>query len=268
MLILLAGKLAFCQYKMVYIPDSIIGNMKMDGDTTDWEWAPSSYIIKTNSLDNMLNDNEYDPENWACRLVFGWNQISNRIYILAIVKDDVKSVDRIPPQGKAVLDDCMEVIINPDNFGGENRYQTTESYHHSVKFFYSFPLPESKYEFEIRKGPSWYPEGKRYISWGGKEYNDPNHKTVTVYEVSLILWDFWSDKGAEYSQESQLFINKQIGLTVAFDDVDKEKDVRSAQWVTSSGSGWNGNANDLSVFILDAPLKKGISWQNISHLLK
>ncbi len=255
------------QFYAVHVPLEKLDNLKMDGDTTDWNWVPERYHISAINMIDVLDDHEKNNQDWSCKVIVGWNEIQNRIYILAIIRDNMKSVDRVPPSGVSYLDDCMEVAINPDNMGGSYQGSTELKYiFNTIKFHYSFPLIEKDLEFELYSGPSWY-LNREYVDWGGKDYIMGNNHIVTVYEIRANLWDYWSNEGIEYSKESELTFNKKIGLTIAFDDVDSIKDVRVAQWATPSGNTWYMNANELTDFILDGPFESN-SWQSIQYLLK
>jgi hypothetical protein len=257
------------QFRAVYIPDDKLNQMKMDGDTSDWSWVPKDYIISSNYMVDASGISKPNLESFKSKVIVGWSDLTNWIYILAIIEDDFTSIDRAPPDGEFWLDDCMEVAINPDNHGGRYNNRNMYRFFNVVKFHYSFPMIDSSYEFELNKGPLWYLDKGKYIDWGGQEIksHSRDESVIRIYEIGTGLWDQWSDQGPLFSKESQLTFNKIIRLAIAFDDVDEIKDQREAQWVTFSGKRWHYNADQMSQFILDAPLENEVSWQNIQYIL-
>gem|GEM_PF-2531438 len=239
----------------------------MDGDTSDWNWIPEKYFITTELMTNRLNGNNNDNYSCKCKIIVGWNDVKNRIYILAIILQKKASIDHISIEGKSLLNANIEVAINPDNLGGMYGKNMERTYN-TIKFNYSVPLNDTTFKFELNNGPQWYANKFKYLDYGGKKKVVLDGQfELTVYEISTILWDFWNPEDIEYCRKSELFMNKNIRLSISVNNIDEAKGSTLIQWVTFSGKNWTNNADEMSEFVLDAPFKKGISWDIINTLL-
>jgi hypothetical protein len=256
------------QFRAVYLPDEKIQDIDIDGDTLDWLWVPREFGITMGALWDGINNSGIDRKDWSCKTIVAWNHLTNYLYVLAIVKDDIKSVDRKTNE-EPWLDDGMEVVVNPNNLGGKYNHKLLPTYNYVMKFCYSFPAIDGVDEFLIYDGPSWYLEKDKYVKRAGKTFiSKDNHHSTTVYELAISLWDYWDDTGADLSIRHKLKANEIIKLSIAFNDVDNIKDVRDAQWmlVTTDGDWWR-NASRLSYFMLSPPVENGVSWGQINALM-
>lgn len=257
------------QFKAIYIPDEKIQNISIDGDTMDWQWVPNEYNITLTDLREELNNSVPDYKDWSCKTIVGWNHLTNYIYIIAIVKDDQKSVDRKITNESAWLDDGLEIAINPNNLGGEYSHKLLSTYYYVMKLCYSFPTIDGSNEFLVYNGPLWYLQKDKYVKWAGKTFiSDDNHSSITVYELALSLWDYWNDSGTNTSIRHELKANEIIKFSIVFNDVDNVKDERDAQWMlVTTESDWWRDASKLSSFELEPPDENGISWEIINNLM-
>ena len=255
----------FCQYHAIYIPDEKLSEIRMDGDTTDWSWVPEQYVITTAYMSDLLSNKNIDEKSWNCKIIVGWNDVKNWIYIMAVVHDDIINTDGIP-EGLFFLDDCMEIAVNPDNLGGKYDNKEDKRCFNTIKIY---SVSDSAFAFKVDKGPSWICQKKSgSMDWGYQIHENNKEKTtVVVYEIGMHLWDRWNDEGVKLSKSHRLISNQTIRLTIGINDVDHKTNQREALWGTSIGS-WPSNADDISLFVLDPPPATCTSWETIHRLLK
>jgi len=253
----------FGQFHAVYIPQDKLSFMKMDGDTSDWNWVPENYFITEESMKKVLDRSSGAPEeNWKCEIKVAWNEIENKIFILAKVFDDVL-INQTTDFGK---NDCMQFVVDAMNNGGwyDFSYQGGWSYSRDQYHCLKGHIFVNK-DLTIRVGPKWLEKNStKYIKWG---VNSAMGKDgyVAVYEICMSLWDKWS-VDPEHSKQSDLHPNKKIRLLLGFQDVDTYN--RLIDRVTFSGVDWFKDADEISQFVLDAPVEKEVTWNNIRYLLK
>ena len=250
------------QYHAVYINDEKLSKIKLDGDTSDWNWVPHKYFITTASMNEYIASKRVDGKNWDCKIIIGWNDIKNWIYIVAVVRDNIRNTDCIP--GSFWLDDHLEIVVNPDNLGGSFDQMNDRRRFNSIKFH----SIDKKSIFEIEKGPLWITK-MNYMDWGIKTFYDNKLKTnITVYEVGLHLWDKWNDVGPKQSCTHKLMPNQTIRLSISSSDVDNITDQDEAIWAMSTGRNYPWNADFLCKFSLDYPVKNDVSWEGILNVLR
>jgi len=231
--------------------------MKIDGDTSDWDWVPRKYIITEQMMNKNISANN---SFWKCQIKVGWSDLNNKLYIIAKVTDDTL----ITNNSKYFTNDCMQFAINADNAGGF--YVNGNSRTKYSVLYALVPTTEKTSKLLINAGPSWMQE-KKYTNWSVKYYKDEKGEYEMVYELCLSLWDKWEDAGAEYSSSTELHPFKIIRLALAFNDADSS-DGTFTEWANSAGRKWWRNADEIPEFILDMPLKKNdVSWQGICYVL-
>jgi hypothetical protein len=268
-IILILGFLnTYGQYHAVYIPDEKLSKITMDGDTSDWNWVPAKYFINTANMNDVILNKSINEKNWGCKIIIGWNDVKNWVYIVAIVHDDVRNVDPAPKKN-FWFDDCFEIAVNPDLMGGNYADSTKARFLNVIKLHFSAPKTDSKNEFQMDKGPAWFLKKAIYLDWGWKIYkSNSDLPGYIVYEVGMSLWDIWSYKGAEFSKRHVLTPSESIRLVTAFDDVDKTKDHLEAQWTNFAEKHWSSLAQEIPLLILDPPIVNTVTWDGINQLLK
>lgn len=250
-------------YHAIGIPHDKIAAIEIDGNIGEWSWVPENYMIATANLVDVISNSPVDTLDFSCKTFVAWSNITNRVYIVAVVYDDYRSVDQSSPSWEYWKDDSMEFAVNPSSTdqGHEGRLGW---YTHTIKAHITFPLEEPDREFNVDSGPSWIREHVRY-GMKGTKCNDNRYKTI--YEISMPLWDEWNKVGVALSKHHRLTANETIRMTIAFDDVDMIKDRREAQWATLSSPEWYTNADYFSLFILDPPVTKNV-LEGIEFILK
>jgi hypothetical protein len=253
---------AFCQFYAVHIPNNKISRIKIDGDTIDWNWVPANYYITTKDMKDVLNSNKSNSTDWECKIIVGWNELANCLFIMAKIVDDKKITNGSP----YFANDCMHLAINAVNVIGD--YRDINGKLNNKTILGHFTPPTKTLDFVIDNGPLWMQKKSNYINWAYKTKNiADSSKYITIYEVSISLWDEWSKLKPDFSTRSNLYPDKKIRLEVAFDDVDIPN-VRKTEWATSEGKYWWANTNDMSLFILDPPVIKENSWDGIHRVLQ
>jgi hypothetical protein len=242
--------------KAVHIPDSMLVKMKIDGDTSDWNWAPQKYLITEQSI---IKSTSTTNDFWKCRIMAGWSDLNHKLYILARVTDDIF----ITGNSMYYTNDCMQFAVNADNGGG--RYGEEQN---RTKYLIRCVLvaaSDKSSQLLISTGPDWIQE-KQHINWSVKHYNNKEGGYEMVYEICLSLWDKWENEGPKYSLPAELYAFKRIRLALVFNDSDAPDDTFT-EWTNSAGIDWWNNAGEIPQFILDMPAKTGVSWQGIRYVL-
>jgi hypothetical protein len=249
--------IVYGQFEAVHIPDSMLVKMKMDGDTSDWNWVPEKYLITEQLMNkNVSTDNNF----WKCRIKVGWNDLNQKLYIMARVTDDVF----MTTNSIYYTNDCMQFAINADDGGGRYGEQQNRTKYSILCAL--MPATDKSPQLLINVGPDWMQE-KQYIDRAVKQYQNKEGEYETVYEICLSLWDKWEYEGSKYSLPAKLYPFKKIRLAMVFNDSDAPDDT-FAEWANSAGGDWWKNADEIPEFLLDMlPDKTGISWQNIRYIL-
>lgn len=259
-LISLQYSIVYGQFKAVYIPDSILVKIKIDGDMSDWNWVPQKYLITEQSMIKNISAND---NSWKCRIIVGWSDLNHKLYIIAKVIDDIF----ITNNSMYYTNDCMQFSINADNGGG--RFGEEDGIIHSRTknsiLCALVPTSDKSSKLLINVGPDWMRE-KRHINWAVKYYKNENDGYEMVYEMCLSLWDKWENEGPGYSLPTKLYPFKRIRLALVFNDSDAS-DETFTEWANFAGKDWWKNADDMPKFVLDMPFEKGISWYGVHYVL-
>ena len=100
---------------------------RIDGDFSDWEMVPDSFVIGTNELENTVFGvgREQDPEDYDIKVKVGWVNGLNRLYFYLEAYDDYWDFG-----DPALRQDIFELVVDADISGGpfintENRHIET-----------------------------------------------------------------------------------------------------------------------------------------------
>jgi len=259
--LLLVSGVIYGQFLAVHIPDDKIEKIKIDGDTSDWDWMPEKYVISENymgfAFDNSLKDNN----SWRCRIKVGWSDVTNKIYVNAKIIDDIIVLSN-PVH---YMNDCFQLAVNANNNGGE--FTGENSPNHVVVGWCNLDTANGT-NFNLAVGPQWmFDTLSDIVKWKVVNYKDNSKKNVIIYEMSLSLFDKWENDSPEKSNLCLLAPGKDLKLTLIFEDVDRMDNSRT-EWTSKVSWEWYMDADYFSQFTLSPPLpKKGISWQNINYVL-
>jgi hypothetical protein len=213
----------------------------IDGDLDDWNFVDDSYAIGTDQFRDLIGaDGAADLDDFSVRLMIGWNEAANRLYIAAQVRDDLHQVDR--PVGSATVrifqDDAMELFVDADHSGGQFANFTELSLEEQLRrngaeanhFVLAGPPPDEDF-FVNFSGAAWYalPDGP-FTSAAIEFEGTPG---VTNYEVALVPFDRVDIRAVFQSVEHILREDEIIGFNVEFNDFDEHSLLFDAKWSLS-----------------------------------
>ena len=229
-------------YRAFQFPDHLIP--VIDGDLKDWEVVGDSYVISTGQFHDLINPEvgASDLDDFAARLMVGWNKAENKLYIAAQVRDDIHQIDR--PAGNTVLffqDDAMELFIDADHSGGQfanftelsqeeqRRRNGVEANH----FVVAGPPPDEDF-FVNFSAAAWYALSDGPYTEAAVEFIGVlGGEGVTNYEVLLVPFDRVNINAAFQSEEHILRENEILGFNVEFNDFDVHSELFDAKWSLS-----------------------------------
>ncbi len=245
--------LLFGQYHTVYIPEDKLKKIKIDVDTSDWEWVTNRYIITEKSMRNNFGK-EISGNKWNCMIKVGWNDQTNEIYFIVEVTDDIISLNN-PVH---FLNDCFQFVMNYKNNVGLFPNQTDRS-NLILGFFVSDIINTIDPYFLF--DPKWLKDLEiKSVDWGVKNFKNESNEYGTIYMVSVILIDKWIDESPKESEFSELGSGKNIRLNFMLHDIDGPDNSVNTDWTSRSNQHWFEDVTDFSLFTLDPYLPiKGIS---------
>ena len=228
-------------YRAFQFPDHLVP--AIDGDLTDWEVVGDSYTILTGQFHDLVAEAEAsDSDDFAARLMVGWNKAENRLYIAAQVHDDIHQIDR--PAGSATViwkDDAMVLFIDADHSGGQfanftelsheewRRRNGTEASH----FVLAGPSPDEDF-FVNYSAAAWYALSDGPYTRAAVEFVGVlGGEGVTNYEVMLVPFDRIDINAVFQSEEHVLRENEILGFNVEFNDFDVNSELFDAKWSLS-----------------------------------
>ena len=229
-------------YKAFQFPDHLVP--VIDGDLRDWEVIGDSYSILTGQFHDLISPEveASDSDDFAARLMVGWNKAENRLYIAAQVRDDIHQIDR-PAGSAAVLfqDDAMELFIDADHSGGQFANFTELSHEEQRRrngtganhFVLAGPPPDEDF-FVNFSAATWYaltdgPYTKAAVEFVGVLGGEG----VTNYEVMLVPFDRVDIHAVFQSKEHLLREGEILGFNVEFNDLDVHSELFDAKWSLS-----------------------------------
>ena len=229
-------------YKAFQFPDLLLPTI--DGDLSDWALVGDSYVIQTGQLHDLITSEAgVSSDDFAVRLMVGWNKAANRLYIAAQVRDDIHQIDR--PAGSAGVrifqDDAFEVFIDADHSGGQYANFTELSPEEQLQlngaeashFVLAGPPPDEDF-FVNFSAAAWYaladgPFTKAAIGFTGVL----GGVGVTNYELMLAPFDHVDINAVFQSREHILAEGEIIGFNVEFNDFDTNAELFDAKWSLS-----------------------------------
>ena len=229
-------------YRAFQFPDHLVP--AIDGDLTDWEVVGDSYAILTGQFYDLISPEveASDSDDFAARLMVGWNKAENRLYIAAQVRDDIHQIDR--PAGSAAVifrDDAMELFIDADHSGGQFANFTELSHEEQLRrngteanhFVLAGPPPDEDF-FVNYSAAAWYalPDGP-YTRAAVEFAGVLGGEGVTNYEVMLVPFDLVDVNAVFQSEEHLLREGEILGFNVEFNDLDVHSELFDAKWSLS-----------------------------------
>lgn len=226
-------------------PDHLVP--QIDGDLSDWEVVGSSYIVSLAAFTDLVADaspTEF-PGDFSVRLMVGWNESFNRLYVAARVEDDLHQIDR--PPGTAALrifqDDDMELFIDADHSGGQFADFSDLSPEQQLRsngtaanhFVLAGPPPDEDF-FVNFSAASWYALADGPFSQAALAIEGSvGGPAVVSYEVALVPFDQVDITASFLSREHNLTVGEILGFNVEFGDFDRHSELLDAKWSLSGG---------------------------------
>jgi len=244
----------------VQFPDANIPTV--DGNLADWGVASiEPYEVGNDQYgDSFLGSavGEIDVSDLSLRQTVGWNDNTNRLYLMAEVFDNVHNADREDP-GQFWADDAWEIYIAPTHPEAENGGPYAAGEGGITKQSFNFALPpvggnwgQNLPDFEWRVDP--YNDDTWAIAWTfeGEEFGESTY----FYEMWIQPLDFIPDDGnREAVEETDLEEGQVIAMSWTFGDFDEPGTTYQGFW-SISPTGCCQAANDMIMTELD----ESIDW--------
>ena len=216
----------------------------IDADLGDWRVVDPSYIIATEDLFDLLAQEEstVDLLDFSVRVLVGWSQTGNKLFVAAQVSDDIHQIDRSAGTAgmRIFQDDDMEVFLDADHSGGQYANFTDHSPEEQLQlngatashFVMAGPPPDEDF-FVNFSAADWYslPDGDHSRA---AYFFDESNGTVT-YELMLVPFDNIDMRTSILSREHILQENEILGFNVEFNDFDLLPELFDAKWSLSGG---------------------------------
>ena len=231
---------------------------RVDGDPTDWEMVPVSYVIGTDQLaDDNGNHAAPDPTTLDVRVRVAWVKGMNRLYFLYEAYDDYWDFSR-----PDLHNDTFEVVVDGDMSGGpliDEMHPNEQMDRWDAYFSFHGVHAQNYHIFTPADGKDWT------LAWGSQPWikDLPYANAAYSYDfrpgeagrLTLEFWitpfDYAGAEGPVRAVESRLYEDKEIGLSWAvldYDDVDSRR--QDGFWNLSRQHTMYGNASQLLTFRL------------------
>lgn len=217
------------------------GIPRIDGDLSDWDVVPESYVYDT----SLLNDTEdghgtnIDRKDLDVKVTVGWVKGLNRVYFRYEAYDDYWDFGRFNPKG--YLNDIFEIVVDGDMSGGPFIFnpliqkgwsndpadeKTVENYtrfsgNHAQNYHIYTP-PVNNAWVLVWGGQPWISE----FPYSNVAYSydfAPGESGKLVMECYVTAFDHAPFEGPERAVESLLVENSFIGLAWSILDFDGGK---------------------------------------------
>jgi hypothetical protein len=245
---------------------------RVDGDTSDWDMVPDSYVIRTDQfVDDSGRHKAPDPKTLDIKVKVGWVKGLNRLYFLYEGFDDY--CDFADP---GLRNDTFEIVVDGDASGGplidkthkefwtpqhvgvasaapDDRISGDEAHWaiHGVQAqnYHIFAPAVDKDWCMAWSSASWIKEfpWANAVSKHDMKHGQPGH---VVLEFWVTPFDYAGPEGPERAVESVLRENKLIGIGIMFIDYDDPKSRDRGFWNLSRHHTAYGDASEICAFKL------------------
>lgn len=232
---------------------------RIDGDASDWDIVPESYVIGTEELIETSGKHDGpNPDTLDVRVRVGWVKGLNRLYFLYEAFDDYWDF-ALP----GLKNDTFEVVVDGDLSGGPliSRFRNNpESISEEDAFFsmhgvhaqnYHIFTPHEDKDWAMYWGPQQWLKEMPFAQVAQAYDFRPGESGNYTLEFYITPFDFASHRGPEYSVETQLKEGNLIGLSwiiIDYDDVDSNRN--NGFWTLSRERTMFGQADHLVGFRL------------------
>lgn len=245
----------------VQFPDENIPTV--DGNLSDWDIVSiEPYEVGNDQMgDSFLGSDvgTIDVSDLSVRQIVGWNDNTNRLYLMAEVFDNVHNADREDP-GQFWADDAWEIYIAPTHpeADGGGAYAAGEE-GGITKQSFNFAVPpvggnwgQNLPDFEWRADPFNNDTWELQWTFAGEEFGESTY----FYELWVQPLDFIPDDGdRSAAEETDLEEDQIIAISWTFGDFDVAGTDYQGFWSISPQSCCRAD-NDMIMTELD----ENIDW--------
>jgi len=248
-------------YKIFQFPANNIPTI--DGKDLDWKMVPDDYSIGMGQLwDDSKKHTTTDRSNLDVKVKVGWVKGMNRLYFLYEAYDNYWDFSLA-----GLHHDIFELVVDGDQSGGPfiDRFHPNKELSKMDAYFSIHGVHAQNYHiFTPAEGMDWalvwgcQPWIKE-LPYANAAYNynfKPGERGKLTLEFWITPFDHADSRGPQFSTESVLTENKNIGLSWAvidYDDVNAKGN--NGFWNLSKEHTMYGNADFLLPFRL-MPLEK------------
>lgn len=202
---------------------------RIDGDFSDWDMVPDSFIVGTDELENTVFGvgEAQDPDDYDLKVKVGWVKGLNRLYFYLEAYDDYWDFE-----DPALKQDIFELVVDADISGGpfintENKHiETVPKYdlyfkgHGGQAQNYHIFTPVKNKVWAMIWGNAYWIKDFPYANVACDHHVSPGESGKIRMEWWITPFDFASHEGFEQSVVSTLQENHLIGLSWSILDFD------------------------------------------------
>ena len=232
-------------FQAFHFPDHLVP--EIDGDLSDWEVVAPSYIVPSAAFSDLVADASPTgaPADFSVRLMVGWSETQNKLFVAARVEDDLHQVDRQAGSAadRIFQDDDMEIFVDADHSGGQFADFSDLSQEEQLRrngtaashFVIAGPPPDEDF-FVNFSAASWYalPDGP-FTQAAFALDGSVGGPAVMSYEIALVPFDRVDIAASFLSVEHDLTVGETLGFNAEFGDFDSSSELLDAKWSLSGG---------------------------------
>jgi len=230
----------------------------IDGDPSDWEVVPKSYLIDGSHLEDTVKGKgkNMDPNDLRVEVTVGWSPKTNRLYFLYKMYDDVHNFT-------SDWGDIFEVVLDADHSGG--RYHTFDDVDATTEKQLKSTTAQNYHIFTPPgKGKAWawvwgsqqWLIEKPWAEHAYSKYEFGLKEAGVLYlEFSIAPFNYASFRGPEYSALQKLVEGEIVGLSWSVLDYDEKDNEYEGFWNLSHHTRMASTADLLPNFKL-MPVEK------------
>jgi len=238
------------EYKVFQFPEGKLP--VIDGNPDDWAMVAAEYTLDGSYLEDtvMGKGPNMDPEDLKVQVTVGWSPVTNRLYFLYKMWDDMHNFN--PERG-----DIFEVVLDADHNGG--RYHTYDDVTPPIEAKLKSTTCQNYHIFTPPapgKAWAWVWGSQQWLieqPWAEYAYqydfamNQPGWLCLEFYITPL---NYASYLGVEYSAFHKLIEGEIIGLSWSVLDYDEHDDRYEGFWNLSHATRMDRTADLLPNFRL------------------
>lgn len=251
-----AAQLDAPKFKIFQFPANQIP--RIDGDKSDWDIVPESYVVGTDELwDDSGKHKGINRSTLDVRVKVGWVKGESRLYFLYEAYDDYWDFTQT-----GLHNDTFEIVVDGDLSGGPliderhpnkslDRWDAYFAFHGvHAQNYHIFTPPAYGKDWTMVWGPAQWIKSLPYAN-AAYNYNfRPGEAGKLILEFYVTVFDYAGNE-AWRSVQSIFSENKDIGLCWAIIDYDNvEAKGNNGFWNLSKYHTMYGEASELRTFTL------------------